>query len=116
MGRNNADFQGEPSINHTKSRPGWADGEDLHTISLDIPGKQLSRVSYLKNPEDSGISIDHFASLEEGKGHVQTLLHKLYSSNPGHIYWGDLEHPASEHLFKKFSKQYGRSSFRDVDY
>ena len=116
MTRNNADFQGKPVINNVKSTPHWADGETLHTMSLDVPGKQLARVVYFKNPEDKGVSIDHFASLEEGKGHVQTLLHKLYASNPGNIHWGDLEHPASGHLFKKFSKQYGRSSFRDEDY
>jgi len=71
----------------------------------------LSTIYYGTTEEHPDIKkIDLLTANEEGKGHTQTLLHHLYQDPSTKIVdWGEITHPASEHMYHKFSNEYGNS-------
>jgi hypothetical protein len=110
MGRNNADFQGV----HI------SDGEDPHFYDPEDKGRRLAlhkdgaikaELHYKHDPSDMSVEVDMLRSHEGGKGYANALVEHLYNKFTGHhIAWGEIQHPAASHLYKKFSAKYGRSS------
>ena len=118
MGANNADFKG---YTH-EIVEGNNFGEYTH--SLKQHGAEVATANVFALPfnelggGDNEIQVDWLSSSQQGKGHAQELIQRLYDHYPRHtINFGLLAHPASEHIAKKFEAKYpNRTSYASNDY
>jgi hypothetical protein len=106
MGANNGDFQGGQglSIVHNKGQRValYKEGEDeVSTVDYDILEPNRVYISMMSTPWQ-----------HEGKGYSSHLINHLYSQYPNHtIDFGDVVHPAAEHIMEKMTAQHGRTVY-----
>lgn len=112
MTRNNADFQVGRGP-HITDEPDteFFDPEDKgRRLTLHKEGAPAALLHYQVDPAAAVTHLTLVRSNEEGQGHASALIDHLYKKYPRHdIDWGEIQHPAASHLYKKFSQKYGRS-------
>jgi hypothetical protein len=106
MGRNTAAFQGGQglSIVHDKGQK----------VSLHKVGEgEVSSIDYhLPEPNRVYISMMNTPWEYEGNGYSSYLVNHLYNYYPNHtIDFGDIVHPAAEHIMEKMMSQHGRTVY-----
>jgi hypothetical protein len=117
MARNNADFQGGQGYTITDESFDNPDYENARILRLhSSESKNVASLEYHTDPV--GVAyIDYLRSPHSGQGHAEKLVSHFYQKFPRHnIDWGEIIHPAAQHLFDKFNEKHGRSYSWDDDH
>ena len=112
MARNNADFQGGqgPRITDEPDKEFFDDADPGRRLTLHKEGSPAAVLHYQVDPAAAVTHLTLVRSNDEGQGHASALIEHLYNKYPrNNVDWGEIQHPAASHLYKKFSQKYGRS-------